>query len=521
MLARAHTGSLIGIEAHPVIVEASHGKGLPGVVLVGLARGAVRESIVRVRAALSACGFSLGNHRVVINLLPAELPKEASALDLPLAMALLAASGHLPKSALRGRRFFGELSLGGRVEAVRGAVLVADLARREGDGEVFVPTPNADEAAIIPGVQSRGVDHLASLVAHLRDEISIAPTKPTYQAGAGKAPCLSEVRGQRAAKRAVTIAAAGGHNLLFVGPPGSGKTMLARRLPGLLPALNADECIEVTRIHSAAGALHRTSLLREPPFRAPHHTASDVALCGGGSNPRPGEITLAHRGVLFLDELPEFSRRALESLREPLEERAINIARAATSLRFPADVLFVAAMNPCPCGKFRPLGDKPQRISCLCNAEQIQRYRSRISGPLLDRIDLHVYVDALPFRDFSRGDDGETSEVIRGRVALARDEQYERLGDGRLNAGMDHEAIQRTVNLDDAMLTLIEGAIERYDLSARAIQRVLKVARTIADLNGEPEVNAEHLNEALGFRVIRPESDLDHRSNGESVVKSA
>ncbi|MCK5689949.1 YifB family Mg chelatase-like AAA ATPase, partial [Myxococcota bacterium] len=418
MFASATTGTIIGVEAEPVVVEAYRAKGLPGTSLVGLARGAVKESLVRVKAAVNASGLSLGRINLVANLLPAELPKDGTALDLPLAVSLLAATENLPLESLSGRRFYGGLSLSGSLEPVSGAVLIADLSRRLGEKEIIVPRQNAAEAAIIPGVRVLAADSLLDVVAYLNGDKELHPAEPEEPSAPPSGVCMSEIRGQERAKRALEIAAAGGHNLLLIGPPGSGKTMLARRIPTILPPLGIEESIEVTRIFSASGLLREHSLHSQRPFRAPHHTASEAAICGGGTRPRPGEVTLAHRGVLFLDELPEFSRKALESLREPLEEGTIHIARASMSITFPASVLLVAAMNPCPCGYYssdaKRVGAETSALkACTCTFEQVQRYRSRLSGPLLDRIDMHVWVDALSYRDFVEDTESETSSEVR------------------------------------------------------------------------------------------------------------
>jgi len=510
MLARASTGAVIGIDAHDVVVETHCQNGIPTLALVGLARGAMRESAVRVRSAIEASGIALGSHKLVVNLLPAELEKDASAIDLAVALSVVAAAERFRPEALDGRRFFGELSLGGRLEPVRGAVLMADLALRAHDRELILPLENAPEAAVVAGLRVLGARSLAEVVAHLRGEATLPPVAPRPSRGAARGwGCLSDVRGQARAKRALEIAAAGGHNVLLIGPPGSGKTMLARRLPGLLPPLSPDESLEVTRIQSAAGLLAGGGLACERPFRAPHHTASEAAVCGGGSIPRPGEVTLAHRGVLFLDELPEFSRRALESLREPLEEGSIHVARAARSIAFPARAQLVAAMNPCPCGRFRvrPAASGGGGEPCVCSFEQIQRYRQRISGPLLDRIDLHVAVDTVAWRDFAQSGSGETTAAVAARVLAARERQAARLGPGRVNAGLGDGELRAAVRLDSDATTLVAYAVDERGLSTRSASRVLKVARTIADLACDPEVREAHVREALGLRLLDLEDD--------------
>src|SRR5213594_505069 len=501
MLARVRSGALRGIDALVVDVEVDISTGLPHTTTVGLPDGAVREATDRIRAALRNAGFEYPTRRLTVNLAPAGVRKEGPHYDLPIALGILAADAKPPLPDLGPWCVLGELGLDGRVHDVRGALPIAAAARRAGLAAMLVPAANAAEAALAGGPPVFGVETLAEAVTHLRGN-SREPVTVDAAALLAVAPLaagdLADVRGQPHAKRALEVAAAGGHNVLLIGPPGSGKTMLARRLPSILPPLGLDEAIEVTMIHSVAGLLDGRPLVAARPVRAPHCSISDAALLGGGSPIRPGEVTLAHRGVLFMDELPEFRRNVLEPLRQPLEERRITVARGAGAVLFPAAFQLVAAMNPCPCGY---LGDG----ACRCTPPLVDRYRARVSGPLLDRIDLHVEVPRVPVAALA--DDApceEPSAAVRARVEAARARQRRRLGPRTipLNAHIPGREVRRLCRIGPAGRRLLEAASERLGLSARAYTRILRVARTIADLAGEDEITTSHLAEAIQYRSL-------------------
>jgi magnesium chelatase family protein len=514
MLARVTSATVIGVKAAPIDVEVDVAVGLPGCHIVGLPDAGVREGRVRIRGALENSGFKLPPRRITVNLAPADLRKDGAAFDLPIAIGILCASGQVDPAALEDTLFVGELALDGSLRAVRGVLPIAAWARRRSLRRVVVPPDNAGEAAVVGGCEISTARDLAELVALLRGggEAEAAPnmttaTTTTTTAATSPAPSsddapdLAEVRGQEVPRRALEIAAAGGHNLLFVGPPGAGKTMLAQRLPGILPALTFEEALETSMVYSIAGLLDGgAALVRARPFRAPHHTVTAPGLVGGGALLRPGEITLAHNGVLFLDELLEFPRQALEALRQPLESRVVSLVRARRAVVYPADFMLIAALNPCPCGH---LGGGVR--SCTCSLAAVAAYRARLSGPLLDRIDLHVEVPALPYRELAAAPAGEASASVRARVEQARQRQRKRVDGARAarwNARLGARALESAAPLDSDGHALLERAVARFGLSARAITRVRRVARTIADLDGSATVRTPHVAEALQYRVL-------------------
>ncbi len=491
-LALVYTRAALGLHAPLVTVEVHLSNGLPALTIVGLPEAAVRESKDRVRSALINAGFEFPQRRLTINLAPADLPKEGGRFDLPIALGILAASGQIPIECLQQREFLGELALTGELRPILG-VLSASLAAAKDQHPLFVPYSNAEEAARPKHAVVYGVKDLVSLCQHLTGEAPLTPAQASVAANPHPQLDLMDVKGQHRARRALEIAAAGGHSLLMMGPPGTGKTLLASRLPSILPPLDDDTSLEVATIHSVAG--QQAHPFGIPPFRNPHHTASAAALVGGGSNPRPGEITLAHHGVLFLDELPEFDRKVLEVLREPLESGQVVISRAAKQMTFPAGFQLIAAMNPCPCGF---LGDGSPR--CRCTPEQVGRYRGKLSGPLLDRIDLHIEVPSLPATALRDTQACESSAIVRERVLSARARQQARQQCS--NKALTASLLDKHCLLAEKETKLLDQAMLRLRLSARAYHRILRVARTIADLANSDAILVPHITEAIGYRLL-------------------
>ncbi|MBE6275367.1 MAG: ATP-binding protein [Bacteroides sp.] len=509
MLVKVYAAAVQGIDATIVTIEVNSSRGIK-FFLVGLPDSAVKESHERIMSALQVNGYKFPTRQIIVNMAPADIRKEGSAYDLPLAIGILASAGEVSEEKLSKYLIMGELSLDGSLQPIKGALPISISARSQGFEGLILPKQNAREAAVVNNLNVYGVENIKEVIEFFNNERELQPTivntrEEFYQHQDTFPYDFADVKGQENVKRALEVAAAGGHNLIMIGAPGSGKSMMAKRLPGILPPLSLGESLETTKIHSVAGKLSKNdSLIAIRPFRSPHHTISQVAMVGGGSNPQPGEISLAHNGLLFLDELPEFSRSVLEVLRQPLEDRHISISRAKYSLDYPASFMLVASMNPCPCGYY----NHPTK-ACVCNPGQVQRYLNRISGPLLDRIDIQIEIVPVPFEKMSEQTKGESSSVIRERVVKARKIQEERFANHPgiyCNAQMESQLLHQYAQPDEKGLALLRTAMTRLNLSARAYDRILKVSRTIADLEGSPTILPHHLAEAISYRNLDREN---------------